>query len=74
MSNVNNSVQIHRSGEHTMEDINKIQRPAKARDNLKAAFAGRENKGPAGNKKESSRSTNVKSRTTSKSKTRTPVR
>ncbi len=73
MSNVSNQNQVVRKGQHTKADINKVMRPAKARDNIKAAFAGNENKGPAGNKKTSSHSTNVKSRSTEKSKTRTPI-
>lgn len=64
MPNVNSGNQVRRSGQHTRSDINKVQRPAKARDDLKASFAGEENKGPAKDKKEHSlHSTNVKSRT-----------
>ncbi len=64
MPNVNNGNQVRRNSQHTRSDINKVQRPAKARDDLKASFAGAENKGPAKDKKEHSlHSTNVKSRT-----------
>lgn len=44
------------------------------RDDLKGAFAGKENKGPASKPKTGkSKSTNVKSRTTEKSKARDKV-
>ena len=44
------------------------------RDDLKGAFAGKENKGPASKPKTGkSKSTNVKSRTTEKSKSRDKV-
>jgi hypothetical protein len=41
---------------------------------LRGDFAGHENKGPAKKQKSKSRSTNLKSRMTEKSKSRTPVR
>lgn len=78
MSNVNSPLPVHRNGQHTKDDINKMLRPAKARDNIKAAFAGNENKGPARNQKKTSglqdHSTNVKSRVTDASKAKTPKR
>ncbi len=64
MPNVNSGNQVRRNGQHTRSDINKVQRPAKARDDLEASFAGAENKGPVKDKKKHSlHSTNVKSRT-----------
>ena len=78
MSNVNNPHLVTRKGQHTKDDINKILRPTKARDNIKAAFAGQENKGPAGHQKTKTEfyahSTNVKSRVTDASKEKTPKR
>lgn len=75
MPHVQRSQQVVRQGQHTRSDIKKTSRPALARDDLREAFAGDENKGPAKDKKASdSHSTNVKSRITEKSKTRTPIR
>lgn len=63
-----------KSHSHTGEEISKIMKPAMARDDLRAAFAGDENKGPKKLMKSESHSTNVKSRKTEKSKAKTPVR
>lgn len=55
----------------------KEQRDDFARDDIKLAHAGKENRGPAGNQKKAagkSRSTNVKSRVTDKSRSREIVR
>ncbi len=60
---------IHQSS-HPQRKFN----PALGRDDLKQAFAGRENLGPSGSKASQKKSTNVKSRVTKKSKTKTPVR
>lgn len=53
---------------HTRKQINEIQRPALARDDLRGAFAGKENQSE-GNQQ---RSTSVKSRKTESSKVKTP--
>lgn len=75
MPHVQRGQQVVRQGQHTRSDIGKTARPSLARDDLREAFAGSENKGPAKNKKSGSNSsTNVKSRQTEKSKTRTPIR
>lgn len=75
MPHVQRSQQVVRNGQHNRGDIGKTSPQAMARDDLREAFAGDENKGPAKNKKTStSGSTNVKSRQTEKSKTRTPIR
>lgn len=52
--------------------IKKIMRPAIPRDDLTGAHAGSENLGNKGIKSQD-KSTNVKSRKTAKSKTRTPI-
>lgn len=59
-----------RGGYHTRPDMAKIHSPTFARDDLKGAFAGDENKNHA----DHGSSTNVKSRKTEASKTRTPKR
>lgn len=75
MPKINKQNQMKRNSEHTKEDMHKILQPIKARDNIKAAFAGSENKGPIQNKKtKRPHSTNVKSRNTDESRTRTPIR
>lgn len=63
----NHSRQVVRRSDHNKKDLSKIMRPAKPRDNLQGAFAGKENANE-------SASTNVKSRKTAKSKARTPIR
>ena len=62
-----------RAGAHTADQINKIQRPAKARDDLKGAFAGDENNGSSQRQDLNHiHSTNLKSRSTKQSKGKTP--
>ena len=56
----------------SQNQIKKIMRPAIPRDDLTGAHAGRENLGNKGTKSQD-KSTNVKSRKTEKSKTRTPI-
>ena len=77
MPDVNQQSKVTRTGQHTREDINKIQRDDKARDNIKAAYSGNENNGPAKDPKseqEHQHSSNVKSRNTLKSRDRVPKR
>lgn len=75
MPTVRGGHQTPRRGYQTATEIKKTHNPAMARDDLSEAFAGYENEGPFGDKKaDSLRSTNVKSRKTAKSKTKTPVR
>lgn len=57
-----------RNAIHTNDVIRKIQGPAFARDNLRGAFAGKENM----NKKNDLHSTHVKSRKTLQSREKTP--
>lgn len=68
------SAQVNRSGYQTRSEVKRKMRPAIPRDDLRKAFAGMENNGPAGEEKSQRRSTNVKSRITKKSRTRTPIR
>jgi hypothetical protein len=63
-----------RPAAHTRDEIKTNLRRSLARDDLRGDFAGHENKGPAKKQKSKSRSTNLKSRMTEKSKSRTPVR
>ncbi len=56
----------------TRNQIKKTMRPAIPRDDLTGAHAGKENLGNKGVKSQD-KSTNVKSRKTAKSKTRTPI-
>lgn len=63
------SGQVQRNSTHTDQDINHMQREAKARDDLKGAYAGTENEAKFSREKHS---TNVKARTTKKSKDRIP--
>ncbi len=75
MPNVRPGHQVSRGGYHTKGEIIKTQRPAFPRDDIKQAYAGEENEGPfSDSKTDHSHSTNVKSRVTEKSKTRTPMR
>ena len=60
-----------RRGAHSRDDINKMQGPAIPRDDLKGAFAGKENNGATGTKGEK-HSTHLKSRNTKKSKGKIP--
>ena len=62
--------QVTRNSEHIDTDINQMQRPAKARDDLQGAYAGTENEAKFSREKHS---TNVKGRSTKKSKDRTPI-
>ncbi len=57
-----------RSSAKTREEIKKASLPAIPRDNLKQAFGGVENKGPAANPKSRHRGTALKSRQTQKSR------
>jgi hypothetical protein len=65
---------VKRVGQHSSDDINHIQRDDKARDDVKAAFAGNENKGPAKDQKTSERKdSHLKSRNTARDTGRTPI-
>lgn len=69
-SNTSPSRQINKK-----ELIRKTSAKAMARDDLKEAFAGDENKGPSFDEKQSfQHSTNLKSRKTKESKLKTPIR
>jgi len=71
MPNIRSQDRVKRSGEHTKNDILKIERPALARGELRGAYGGRENAAqPKGDNRK--HSTNVKGRQTKESKYRTP--
>lgn len=72
MPHVQKSQQIKRRGEHNKADVKRTLRPSFARDDLTGAFAGEENIKDGTGQKER-HSTNVKSRKSVKSKTRTPI-
>lgn len=75
MPHINNHVQIKRKGDKTKADIQKASRSAIARDNLRTAFAGDQNKGPAGSiKKAKFSDSHVKSRRLQKGSGKTPKR
>ncbi len=61
--------QVVRNSTHDSQDIQEMQRDAKARDNLKGAYAGNENEGVF---KRKDHPTDLKARKTKKSSTRTP--
>ena len=61
--------QTHQSGQHTKDQISQVMAPELGRDDLKGAFAGKENEGKHTGKKHS---TNVKSRSTIASRQKTP--
>jgi hypothetical protein len=61
--------QVTRNSEHRDTDIQQMHSPDKARDDLKGAYAGKENEAKFSREKHS---TNVKARNTKKSKDRTP--
>lgn len=63
------SGQVNRSSTHNDSDVRQMQREAMARDDLKGAYAGTENEAKFSREKHS---TNVKARSTKKSKDRTP--
>lgn len=71
MPHTRSNDRVKRSGVHTKADILKVERPALARDDLRGAYAGKENAAQA---KGSGRkhSTNVKARLTKQSKYRVP--
>lgn len=71
MPHVSRNSQIVRSGLHTDVDRKVSANADLPRDDINQAFAGEENEGPHHGH---SHSTNVKSRRTEKSKTRTPER
>lgn len=64
----------HRNGQHSKKDIQKATPASLARDDLTAAFAGKENNGKPGLDKIQSKSTNVKSRQSKQSKLKTPIK
>ncbi|MBX3016359.1 MAG: hypothetical protein KF767_00615 [Bdellovibrionaceae bacterium] len=51
MPNVSSKSQVVRSGNHNRADIHREHTAEKARDDLRTAYAGDENKGPAADKK-----------------------
>ena len=62
-NNEQNDPQVERKGLRTEADMRREFREAIPRDNLSGAFAGNQNKGPAGHHKESQHAdTHVKSR------------
>ncbi len=75
MSNVRGRGHSPQSGYQTRDQIKQSHGKGIPRDDLREAFAGDENKGPASNEKDDVlRSTHVKSRKTEKSKEKTPIR
>lgn len=51
MPQVSSKSQVVRSGNHNQKDIQRAHTAEKARDDLRTAYAGDENKGPAGDQK-----------------------
>lgn len=75
MPHVSPSPQVNRSGQRNRKDIKRVMNQAIPRDDLKNAFAGHENNGPAHmGGKSVLHSTNVKSRQTKASRFKTPKR
>lgn len=74
MSSVPKGGQLNHQGSHDKNHMEKMHRQDRARDDLKGAFAGdqNENESPHAKHGEHGRDTNVKSRNTKASKTRTP--
>ena len=66
--NARSNGQSKHSGSHSKEQIKQTMAPEFARDDLKGAFAGKENEKSIGEK----HSTNLKSRITRASKSKTP--
>lgn len=64
MSHKRSEQQVIRGSMHNGDDIGRVMRPAIPRDDLRASFAGRENKGVRG-KVGASRSTHLKNRKSS---------
>jgi hypothetical protein len=62
MPHVPSQPQVKRNGHQTRADIKKSARPAIARDDLRTAFAGDKNRGPAGKISKPGKATHQKSR------------
>ncbi len=75
MPNIQRNARSLQKGVHTKTQISTLQPQSLARDDLDNAFAGKENEGPHKDSRDTNQhSTNVKSRKTKKSKSRTPIR
>jgi len=74
MPHVSKQSQVPRKGVHSQEDRKVTAQADLPRDNLRGAVSGDENEGPVHTERDHSHSTQLKSRTTEKSKHRTPIR
>ena len=75
MPHVGRTEQVKRKGDKSGADIRKTFRDAIPRDNLRTAFGGDQNKGPAGTvRKAGHGDTHVKSRRLQKGSGKTPKR
>jgi hypothetical protein len=66
--------EVDRNGHMNKRDLNKTMPKAIPRDDLRTAFSGDENKGPASNPKNKSSGSHQSSRRLSKDSGKTPVR